>query len=273
MAPVIEKLNRRIDQVQSLLCVGLDSDFERLPERFKKESDPQFAFNRFIIDETLPYAAAYKLNTAFYESLGGAGWESMQKTMDFLGKVSPEVFIIMDAKRADIGNTSAQYAKAFFDVLKCDAVTLHPWLGGEALQPFLSRSDKAAIILCHTSNAGAHEMQGLSVKNDKGETLELWRQLARMIARDWNKSGNCMLVVGATVPDVLREVRREVGNMPLLVPGIGAQGGDLKAVLSAGLTADKQGLLINSSRGIIFAENPKKEAENLQQQISVLSNS
>jgi len=266
---IIEKLNRRINQTNSLLCVGLDSELSRLPDQFKKEADPQFAFNRFIIDQTLDYAAAFKLNTAFYESLGAAGWDTMQKTMDYLHDVAPDVFTIMDAKRADIGNTSAQYAQAFFDELRCDSITLHPWLGAEALQPFLNRADKASIILCHTSNPGAHEVQGLMVKDEKGETLELWRQLARMIANDWNKAGNCMLVVGATVPDVIKEVRQEVGDMPLLVPGIGAQGGDLEAVLKAGLTADRRGLLINSSRGIIFAEDPKKEARVLQQQISV----
>ncbi|MGL4667311.1 MAG: orotidine-5'-phosphate decarboxylase [Saezia sp.] len=270
MMHVIEKLNRRIDKTQSLLCVGLDSDIERLPEKFKKEADGQFAFNRFIIDQTLEYAAAYKLNTAFYESLGVRGWETMQKTMGYLAEVAPDVFTIMDAKRADIGNTSEQYAKAFFDVLNCDSVTLHPWLGGEALQPFLARSDKAAIILCHTSNPGAHEVQGLRVKDDHGEELELWRKLARMIAKDWNKENNCMLVVGATVPDVIREVRKEVGDMPLLVPGIGAQGGDLAAVLKAGLTKDKRGLLINASRSIIFADDPKKEAQVLQQEIAAL---
>lgn len=270
MMSIIEKLNRRIDKTDSLLCVGLDSEFSRLPERFKKETDPQFVFNRFIIDQTLEYAAAYKLNTAFYESLGAAGWQTMQKTMDYLHEVGPDVFTIMDAKRADIGNTSAQYAKAFFDVLRCDSITLHPWLGGEALQPFLARADKASIILCHTSNPGAHEVQGLIVKDEKGQELELWRQLARMIARDWNQNNNCMLVVGATVPDVIREARKEVSNMPFLVPGIGAQGGDLAAVMDAGLDANGRGLLINSSRGIIFANDPRKEAQILQQEISDL---
>lgn len=270
MIPVIEKLNQRIDKTQSLLCVGLDSDLERLPARFKQEADPQYAFNRYIIDETLEYALAYKINTAFYESLGALGWQTMQKTMDYLEEVAPDVFTIMDAKRADIGNTSAQYAKAFFDMLHCDSVTLHPWLGGEAISPFLMRKDKAAIILCHTSNPGAHEVQGLTVKNRSGQTMELWRELTRMVAKEWNQHNNCMLVVGATVPEVIQEVRKEVGDMPLLVPGIGAQGGDLGAVLKAGLTVDKKGLMINASRSIIFADNPRKEAQALYQDIARL---
>ncbi len=265
---VVDKLNTRIARSRSLLCVGLDSERSRLPARFQKEAQPQFAFNRWIIDQTLDTAAAYKLNSAFYEAHGAAGWEEMQRTMDYLRDVAPDVFTIIDAKRADIGNTSAQYAAAFFDTLGCDAVTLHPWLGGEALQPFLVRPDKAAIILCHTSNPGSGELQDLTVGSGAdGVPLPLWRHLARRIAAEWNAQGNCMLVVGATVPDVVRAVRADTGDMVLLVPGIGAQGGDLDAVLAGGLTADRRGLLINASRSILFADDPGKEAQALQQAI------
>jgi orotidine-5'-phosphate decarboxylase len=259
---ITDKLNARITRSQSLLCVGLDSELSRLPVRFQKETHPQFAFNRWIIDQTLDTAAAYKLNSAFYEALGAVGWEAMQHTMDYLREVAPDVFTIIDAKRADIGSTSAQYAAAFFDTLGCDAVTLHPWLGGEALQPFLARPDKAAIILCHTSNPGSGELQDLTVTAD-GVSLPLWRHLARRIATKWNTQGNCMLVVGATVPDIIRDVRAEVGDMVILVPGIGAQGGDLEAVLRNGLTSEHRGLLINASRSILFADDPGKEAQAL----------
>ncbi|MDR2710127.1 MAG: orotidine-5'-phosphate decarboxylase [Burkholderiales bacterium] len=264
---VVEKLNTRITRSRSLLCVGLDSEMSRLPARFQKEAQPQFAFNRWVIDQTLETAAAYKLNSAFYEAHGAAGWEAMQRTMDYLRDVAPDVFTIIDAKRADIGNTSAQYATAFFDTLGCDAVTLHPWLGGEALQPFLARPDKAAIILCHTSNPGSGELQDLIVTDENGGALPLWRHLARRVATKWNALGNCMLVVGATVPDIIRDVRTDVGDMVLLVPGIGAQGGDLDAVLRNGLTADGRGLLINASRSILFADDPGKEARALVEEI------
>ncbi|MDR0769739.1 MAG: orotidine-5'-phosphate decarboxylase [Burkholderiales bacterium] len=269
---ILDKLNSRITRSRSLLCVGLDSELARLPARFQKEAQPQFAFNRWIIDQTLESAAAYKLNSAFYEAHGAVGWEAMQRTMDYLCETAPDVFTIIDAKRADIGNTSAQYAAAFFDTLGCDAVTLHPWLGGEALQSFLARPDKAAIILCHTSNPGSSELQDLTVTGADGIPLPLWRHLARQIAAKWNAQRNCMLVVGATVPDVIRDVRADTGDMVLLVPGIGAQGGDLDAVLRHGLTAnspssDRRGLLINASRSILFADDPGREAQALQQAI------
>ena len=264
---IIDKLNQRIDKTRSLLCVGLDSELSRLPERFHKELSPQFAFNRHIIEQTLEYTAAYKINSAFYEAHGAAGWQAMQDTMDFLRQTAPDVFTIIDAKRADIGNTSAQYAAAFFDQMGADAVTLHPYLGGEALRPFLERADKASIILCRTSNIGSDEMQNLLVE-ENGERLPMWRKVARQVARNWNANNNCMLVVGATAPEVLREVREEVGEMPLLVPGVGAQGGDLDEVLRCGLNQNKRGLLINASRSIIFAESPKEEAGKLQEAIS-----
>ncbi len=260
---ILDKLNRRIAQTRSFLCVGLDSELSRLPERFQKESVPQFAFNRHIIEQTIEYAAAYKINSAFYEAHGAAGWQAMQDTMDFLRKTAPDVFTIIDAKRADIGNTSAQYATAFFDQMGADSVTLHPYLGGEALRPFLSRADKASIILCRTSNVGSGELQNLIVEED-GERLPMWHRVARQVARHWNAHHNCMLVVGATTSEVLRDIREEVGDMPLLVPGVGAQGGDLDEVLRYGLDQNGYGLLINASRSIIFSTFPKEEAQKLQ---------
>jgi orotidine-5'-phosphate decarboxylase len=259
---IYQKLNARIDRVNSLLCVGLDTDTARLPS-----SLTQLAFNKKIIDATLPYTCAYKLNSAFYESQGEAGWAAMRDTMAYLNEVAPDVFTIIDAKRADIGNTNLQYVTAFYDAMNADAVTLHPYLGEEAIRPFLTRPDKAPIILCHTSNPGAGELQDIAVNVD-GESLPLWRYVARRVAREWNSRNNCMLVVGATVPDVMRDVRAEVGDMPILVPGIGAQGGDLEAVLAAGLTADKRGLLISASRSVIFADNPGAEAKKLQEEIN-----
>ncbi len=259
---ILDKLNARIDKTHSLLCVGLDSELSRIPGRFQKEASPQLTFNRHIIEQTLEYAAAYKINSAFYEAHGAAGWQAMQETMDFLRERAPDVFTIIDAKRADIGNTSAQYAAAFFDQMGADAVTLHPYLGGEALQPFLARADKASIILCRTSNTGADELQNLAVE-DHDEYLPMWRKVARQVAQHWNTNNNCMLVVGATAPEVLRDVREEVGDMPLLVPGVGAQGGNLGEVLRFGLDSKGRGLLINASRSIIFASDSKNEAHKL----------
>ncbi|MDR0588350.1 MAG: orotidine-5'-phosphate decarboxylase [Burkholderiales bacterium] len=267
MKNITDKLNARIEKTHSLVCVGLDSDYARLSRAWMDDEMPQFAFNRAIIDQTLDFACAYKINSAFYESRGAEGWEAMRRTMEYLRQLAPDVVTIIDAKRADIGNTSDQYATAFYDALHADAVTLHPWLGGEALRPFLKRSDKAAIILCHTSNAGSGEFQDLMVE-DNHERLPMWRKVARNVAQDWNGQNNCWLVVGATVPQVLRDVRGEVGDMPILVPGVGAQGGDLAAVCENGLTLDKKGLMINASRSIIFADHPQQEAAALRDAIN-----
>ena len=206
--------------------------------------------------------SAYKPNTAFYEARGAQGWHELKMTLDYLQSNHPDIVTICDAKRADIGSTNKGYVQAIFDDLNFDAITLQPYLGQEALQPFLERADKASIILCRTSNPGAGELQEMIVDGQP-----LWQIVAQQVAHEWNRNENCMLVVGATAPDQLATVRKIVGDMPILVPGIGAQGGDLQAVLEAGLTEDCYGLIINVSRGVIFADNPAAQAQFYRDQI------
>lgn len=249
----------------SLLCIGLDPDFTKLPLEFQQNKTPLFDFNKKIIDATAPYAGAFKPNSAFYEARGESGMRELKMTFDYLNEKYPDIFTILDAKRADIGNTNNGYAAMAFDWLDADAITLHPYLGQEAIQPFLDRADKTSIILCRTSNPGAGEFQDLKI-NDK----PLWQIVAERVAGEWNKNNNCMLVVGATYPEELAVVRKAVGDMTILVPGIGAQGGDLEKVMAAGLNSQKAGLLINSSRGIIFAIDPAVEAKKLCEQINQL---
>ena len=258
-----EKYDRRAQAINSLLCVGLDSDLERLPERFRRQTTPQFAFNRHIIEATAAYAAAYKFNMAFYEANGAAGWQGLAQSLEYLQRRHPDILTICDAKRADIGNTSAAYARAIFDELGFDAVTLNPYLGRDALQPFLERQDKACIILCRTSNPGAAEFQDLVA----GGRL-LWQLVAESVTRQWNEKRNCMMVVGATSPAELAQARAIAGDMTLLVPGLGAQGGDLAAVMRYGLDSAGRGLILNSSRGIIFADDPGRAAAALRDAIT-----
>lgn len=260
---VIEKYNPRADAVDSLLCVGLDSDLARIPEPYLRDGQPQFVFNCSVIEQTHPYAAAYKINTAFYEAHGEQGWRELRLTMDYLRQNHPTIFTICDAKRGDIGSTNDAYVKAIFDELGFDAVTLHPYLGREALQPFLARPDKGAIILCRTSNPGAGELQDLRV-----DGKPLWQIVAEKVSRDWNTHHNCMLVVGATYPDDLRQVRALVGDMTLLVPGVGAQGGEVERVVEAGLNGFGKGLIVSASRSIIFADDPAGAAQDLRDQIN-----
>lgn len=255
---IIDKYNKRAEKIDSLLCVGLDADFDKIPRRFLKLKFPQFEFNKWIIQETHQYASAYKPNSAFYEARGNKGMLELKMTMDYLNKNHPDIFTILDAKRADIGNTNNGYVSAIFDWLCFDAVTIHPYLGKEALLPFLERKDRCSIILCRTSNPGAGEFQDLVVKDKP-----VWRIVAEKVVKDWNKNKNCMLVVGATYPKEMKEIRQIVGDMTFLVPGIGAQGGDIRDVLKVGLNREGLGLIINSSRGIIFAKSPRKEAKKL----------
>src|SRR3989338_2861169 len=255
---IVEKYNQRARKINSLLCVGLDSDFEKLPERFKAMEFPQFEFNKWIIEETHEYTAAFKLNMTMFEDRHDQGLREMKMTIDYINKNYPEIFTICDAKRGDIGPYNKGYVTSTFDWMNFDAITLHPYLGQESLKPFLDRKEKVSIIVCHTSNPGAGELQDLIV-----DGMPLWQKVAERVAGQWNKNKNCMLVVGATYPEEMKKIRSVVGEMTLLVPGIGAQGGDLKAVLDAGLNSEKLGLIINSSRGIIFSENPKLEAQKL----------
>lgn len=259
----VDKYNARVDAVGSLLCIGLDSDVNKLPPAYRNNDAPQLAFNRQIIDATAEYAAAIKFNMAFYEATGAQGWRQLAQTLQYLRQRHPDILSISDAKRADIGNTSAAYARAIFDELGFDAVTLNPYLGRDALQPFLDYADKACIILCRTSNPGAAEIQNLRV-----DSRYLWQVVAELAVRKWNAKGNCMLVASGTNPAEMAQIRAIVGELTLLVPGIGAQGGDLKSAIDSGLNRAGRGLIINSSRGIIFADDPAEAAASLRDAIN-----
>jgi orotidine-5'-phosphate decarboxylase len=260
---ILEKYNRRVERSSSLVCVGLDSEVARIPARFAGEQFPQFAFNRWTIDETAEYAAAFKPNTAFYEARGTQGMDELRMTAEYLRENYPDIVTICDAKRADIGNTNQGYVTSVFDWLGFDAITLHPYLGREALAPFLDRTDKACIILCRTSNPGAGEMQDMDCGG-----RPLWQAVAEKVSGEWNGKGNCMLVVGATYPDEMRRIRAIAPDVTFLVPGVGAQGGDAAAVVAAGLDAEGRGLMINSSRGIIFSDDPALAARTLRDEIN-----
>jgi orotidine-5'-phosphate decarboxylase len=263
VSSVTAKYDRRVDQVDSLLCVGLDSDYERLPDRFRQAELPQFAFNRWIIEETHAYVSAYKPNAAFYEARGDEGMRALEHTAAYLREHHPDILTICDAKRGDIGTTNQGYVTAIFDRMGFDAVTLNPYLGHEALLPFLERRDKGCIILCRTSNPGAGELQDLRIGSKP-----LWQIVAEHVSHEWNAHGNCMLVAGATYPEELKRIRALVGDMTLLVPGVGAQGGDVQQTVRAGLNAHGKGLIVNSSRGIIFADDPAEAARVLRDAIN-----
>lgn len=237
------------------VCVGLDSDLEQLPTSVKAGrtvEEALFHFNREIIDATHNLVCAYKPNAAFYEAQGDAGLRALIRTVYDIHERYPDVPVILDAKRADIGSTNLGYVQAAFDVIGVDAITLHPYLGKEALAPFLARKDKGILVLVKTSNAGSGEFQNLPV----GEHQEpLYQVVARHVAREWNANGNCGVVVGATYPDELHKVRALIGDMPILIPGIGAQGGQVAATVHAGKDSRGQGMIINSARGIIFASH------------------
>ncbi len=248
----IEKLEAAVAKSESLVCVGLDSDVAKLPAGVD-----QLAFNKAMVDATHDLVAAYKPNTAFYEAAGAEGVQVLKDTCDYIRAKAPGVLIILDAKRADIGNTNSGYVQFAYDYLEADAITLHPYLGGEALEPFLAREDKGAIVLCRTSNDGAAEFQDQIVG-----TKKVFEYVAETVARDWNKNKNCMLVVGATYPEEAQAIREAVGDdMWFLVPGVGAQGGDVAKLMAAAQNSRGTGLLINSSRGVIFASNGPDFAE------------
>ncbi len=232
------------------LCVGLDSDLAKIPESVRKEDTRQtlVAFNRAIIDATKDLVCAFKLNSAFYEAHGDEGLAALRETIGYISEIMPEVPVILDAKRGDIGNTNEQYAYATFKHLRADAVTVSPYLGGEPLEAFFKYADKGVIVLCHTSNEGAKEVQQLSVDGEP-----LYKVVARLAAEKWNKHGNCCLLVGATYPEALGEVRAIVGEMPILIAGIGAQDGDLHATIKQGISSKGRGLIVNAARSIIFA--------------------
>jgi orotidine-5'-phosphate decarboxylase len=263
----VEKFEQRARAVDSLVCVGLDPEFSKLPERFRHEPEPFFTFCRWIIDETAAFAAAFKPNVAFFEARGAAGQEELERTIAYLREQHPTIFTICDAKRADIGNTNRGYVQAVFDAMGFDAITLHPYLGREALAPFLERADKASIILCRTSNPGADELQDLIA-----DGKPLWEHVAASVAMRWNTHGNCMLVVGATYPEEMARIRSIEPELTFLVPGIGAQGGEVEAVVRAGLDARGLGLAISSSRAILYNDNPAAAARALRDEIRAATN-
>ena len=256
------KYQRRVTEVDSLLCVGLDCTLARLPARFRDLETPQFAFNRYIIEQTHAYVSAYKPNIAFYEAAGPRGLQELQLTLDYLREQHPNIVTICDAKRGDNANTNRGYASAIFDRYGFDAVTLQPYMGREPLEPFLEREDKACIILCRTSNPGSSEVQELNV-----DGKPLWRVIAEKVRDDWNSRGNCWLVIGANLPDIMREVREIAGALPFLAPGVGEQGADPKIATRAGVDAHGGGLVLSASRSVIFSDDPGAEARTLRDSI------
>ena len=247
-----EKLQAAVAKSGSLVCVGLDSDVAKLPAGVD-----QLSFNRAIIDATHDLVAAYKPNTAFYEAHGAEGVQALKATCDYIRAKAPDALIMLDAKRADIGNTNAAYAQFTFNYLDTDAVTLQPYFGAKAIEPFLSLSEKGTIILCRTSNEGSGEFQDLQIGSQK-----LYEIVARSVTEKWNTRNNCMLVVGATYPEEAADIRRLVGDdMWFLIPGVGAQGGDVRATVEAAQNSRGDGIIISSSRDIIFASSGPDFAE------------
>jgi orotidine-5'-phosphate decarboxylase len=242
--------NRRIKDItsqnKSLLCVGLDSDIEKIPSHLKSSKNALFEFNKAIIDHTYDLVCAYKIQIAFYSAFGKE--EDIILTTDYIHKNYPLIPVILDAKRGDIGNTAECYAKEAFDRYSADALTVNPYLGLDSLQPFLDHKEKGIIILCRTSNKGAKDLQDLKIDGQP-----LYKHVAIKAANEWNKNQNVLLVIGATYPKELAEIRALTGDMNFLVPGIGAQGGDVEAAVSNGINSDGAGLIINSSRAIIYA--------------------
>lgn len=255
------------------VCVGLDSELGKIPKsvyayvtRGKKVlvsiRTTIVAFNKAIVDATADLACAYKPNSAFYEKEGVEGLLALRDTVAYIRKVAPDVPVIYDAKRGDIGDTNTGYAASASDYLGADAITVHPYLGGpDALKPFLDQKDKGVIVLCRTSNKGAGEFQDQIVIVNGACQIPLYQYVAKQVTEEWNKNGNCMLVAGATYPDEIREIRNIAGDIPLLIPGIGAQGGNLEQTVLAAMDSCGGGFIINSSRGIIYASNGRNFAK------------
>jgi orotidine-5'-phosphate decarboxylase len=264
-----QELLSQIEQKRSFLCVGLDTDLQLIPSKFKNEADPVFAFNQAIIDATADYAVAYKPNIAFYEALGPKGWESLQKTMDY---IPSHIFTIADAKRGDIGNTAFKYAQTFFDPsasgFNFDSITVAPYMGHDSVEPFLRFEDKWVILLALTSNPGSHDFQ----MTKSADYIPMYERVMRL-AQTWASSEELMFVIGATRADFLQKAREIAPDNFFLVPGVGAQGGSLADVSRYAMNS-RVGLLVNSSRGIIYAgDNPaldaKREAKKLQEEMSM----
>ncbi|SHM83722.1 orotidine-5'-phosphate decarboxylase [Flavobacterium saccharophilum] len=268
-----QQLHEQILQKKSFLCVGLDPDLTKMPPHLLETEDPIFEFNKAIIDATQDLAVGYKPNTAFFEAYGIKGWMSLQKTINYINENFPEQFTIADAKRGDIGNTSSMYAKAFFEDLNFDSVTVAPYMGKDSVEPFLAFENKHTIMLALTSNEGAFDFQTLTTNG-----TELYKQVLET-SKTWKNSENLMYVVGATKAEYFADIRKIVPDSFLLVPGIGAQGGSLSEVCKYGMN-DKVGLLVNSARAIIyaskgtdFAEKAREEALKVQQEMEEILNS
>ncbi|KIC02803.1 orotidine 5'-phosphate decarboxylase [Flavobacterium sp. JRM] len=268
-----QQLHEQILQKKSFLCIGLDVDLTKIPQHLLETEDPIFEFNKAIIDATHDLAIAYKPNTAFYEAYGIKGWLSLQKTINYINEKHPDIFTIADAKRGDIGNTSSMYAKAFFEDLNFDSVTVAPYMGKDSVEPFLAFENKHTIMLALTSNEGAFDFQTLITNG-----TELYKQVLET-SKTWKNSENLMYVVGATKAEYFTEIRKIVPDSFLLVPGVGAQGGNLAEVCKYGMN-DKVGLLINSSRAIIyaskgtdFADKAREEALKVQQEMEEIMSS
>ncbi len=247
-------LFENIKKKQSFLCVGLDTDIKKIPEHLLQEEDPIFAFNKAIIDATAPYCIAYKPNLAFYESMGVKGWISFEKTIAYLNEHYPDQFIIADAKRGDIGNTSAMYARTFFEEIKLDAVTVAPYMGEDSVTPFLGYDNKWVILLALTSNKGSHDFQ--LTEDAQGERL--FEKVLKK-SQEWGNADQMMYVVGATQGKMFEDIRKIAPDHFLLVPGIGAQGGSLSEVCQYGMNS-QCGLIVNSSRAIIYADKSENFA-------------
>lgn len=266
-----QQLIENIRTKRSFLCVGLDTDLKKIPQHLLKEEDPIFAFNKAIIDATAPYCVAYKPNLAFYECFGLKGWVAFDKTVRYTKEHYPDQFIIADAKRGDIGNTSAMYARCFFEELDIDSLTVAPYMGEDSVTPFLQYKDKWVILLALTSNKGSHDFQ---LTEDK-DGVRLFEKVLRT-SQQWASDQQMMYVVGATQGRLFEDIRKIAPEHFLLVPGVGAQGGSLEEVCKYGMTKDC-GLLVNSSRGIIYADSTEnfataagQKAKELQQQMSAL---
>ncbi len=265
-----QELIQEIFEKQTFLCVGLDTDLKKIPAHLLSEDDPIFAFNKAIIDATAPYCVSYKPNLAFYECYGVKGWIALEKTVKYLKENYPKHFIIADAKRGDIGNTSAMYAQTFFEELDVQALTVAPYMGEDSVTPFLKYAGKWVVLLALTSNKGSQDLQML--QPDNGHRLF---EDALTVSQKWGNDENMMYVVGATQGQLFEDVRKLAPNHFLLVPGVGAQGGSLSEVCQYGMTADC-GLLVNSSRGIIYADNSENfaavaadKARELQEEMAV----
>ncbi len=245
----IDKLRNRWQDADTLLCVGLDPDPARFPDAFVDDEDALFNFCRDIVDTTAEFACAFKPQIAYFAAHNN-GEAQLQRLIAHINATHPAIPVVLDSKRGDIGSTAEQYAVEAFDRFGADAVTLNPYMGRDSADPFLSRNDCGCVFLCHPSNPGARDFQELLV-----DCTPLYQHVARTIAEQWNGDGNCALVVGATFPEELKIIRGIVGDMPLLIPGIGAQGGDVEAVVKNGKASDGTGLMINSSRGILYASS------------------